>query len=97
MHVVLPNKLGRAAGVARVKAALDDARSKFADQATIEQEEWTGDTLTFAFTAQGQHISGTFEVTDTEFVLDATLPLMLRMFEGKIESAIKEQAATMLK
>lgn len=97
MHVQLPNKFGRDNGVARIKAALDQARPKIGGQATIEQEEWRGDTLHFAFATQGQGIAGTFEVTDTEFVLDAKLPFMMRLFEGKIEAAIKEQVSSILK
>lgn len=81
----------------RVKAALNEARAKIGDQATIDKEEWQGDTLHFGFTAQGQSISGTFEVRDNNFELNAKLPLMMRMFEGKIKKAIEEQAQAMLK
>ena len=45
---------------------------------------------------QGQHISGTLEVRDAVFDINAKLPLMMRMFEGRIEKALKEQTAQML-
>jgi hypothetical protein len=35
-------------------------------------------------------------VTDTQFILDATLPLMLRMFEGKIQSMIEQKTGELL-
>lgn len=97
MQITIPHKFSKAEAKARVMQALNDARSKLQGQATIEREEWEGDTLNFGFTAQSQAISGTFEVRDSEFYLDAKLPLMLRMFEGRIKSAIEEQAASLLK
>jgi len=36
------------------------------------------------------------KVTDTEFIVDAKLPLLWRMFEGRIEKMIQEQAKGML-
>lgn len=97
MQVTIPHKFTKDEAVKRVKMALEEARTKIGDQATIDREEWQGDTLHYGFTAQGQSISGTFEVREKEFELYAKLPLMLRMFEGKIKKAIEEQAAGMLK
>jgi hypothetical protein len=97
MQVSIPHKFSKADAKERVMRALNEARSKIGDQATIEKEEWQGDTLHFAFTAQGTSISGTFEVKGGEFDLNAKLPLMMRMFEGKIKKAIEDQASMMLK
>jgi len=97
MQVKIPHQFSQAQAKERVMRALNEARVKIAGQATIEKEEWVDNTLHFAFTAQGQSILGTFDVHDKEFELNAKLPLMLRMFEGKIKAAIEEQAGTMLK
>lgn len=97
MQIAIPHKFSRAEAKERVMLALREAREKLGSQATIDREEWAGDTLHFGFTVQGQSISGTFEVRDSDFELNATLPLMLRMFEGRIKKAIEEQAAGMLK
>ncbi|HEV7448997.1 MAG TPA: polyhydroxyalkanoic acid system family protein [Candidatus Paceibacterota bacterium] len=98
MQITIPHKLGSAAAAKqKVVQALSEARAKIGDQATIDKEQWDGDILNFAFTAQGQSISGTFEVRDNEFELNAKLPLMLRMFEGKIKSTIEAQAGALLK
>jgi hypothetical protein len=96
MHISIPHKETREQALAKVKAALDHARPELGGKATVTEERWEGDTLHFAFSAQGQDISGTFEVADTTYVLDVTLPLMLRMFEGKIKSMIESQAQQML-
>jgi len=97
MQISIPHKFSRAEAKERVMLALREAREKLAGQATIDREEWQGDTLHFGFTVQGQSITGTFEVRDGDFDLNAKLPLMLRMFEGRIKKAIEEQAGAMLK
>jgi hypothetical protein len=96
MHLNIPHQFSKTEATKRVKKVLDEGRSQIAGKAEIEEERWEGDTLHFAFTAQDQHITGQLEVKDKEFVLDAKLPLMLRMFEGKIEKMIKEQSKQML-
>jgi putative polyhydroxyalkanoate system protein len=97
MQVKIPHQLGRAAAKAKIVQALDDARTKIGEQATVHEERWDGDTLHFDVTAQGQRISGTLAVAEDHFDLYAKLPLMLHMFEGKIEKAIREQAGEALK
>ncbi len=92
MHLEIPHTYSQAAAVAKVKKTLDDARPELAGKAEITEERWDGDTLHFAFTAQGQNIGGQLQVKEKEFILDAKLPLMMKLFEGKIEKMISEQA-----
>lgn len=96
MHLQIPHKLTQPEAIEKVKASLEAARPQMAGQVNIEKEEWDGNKLNFAFTAQKQHITGTLVVEDKDFVVDAKLPLMLRMFEGKIEKMIGEQVKTLL-
>lgn len=96
MHLDLTHTFSKEEAISRVKTALAQGRAQLREHASIEEERWDGDTLHFAFTAQGQHISGTMRVTDTHFVVDAKLPLMLRLFEGRIEKEIQKQVATAL-
>jgi len=99
MHIQFPHSFSKTDAVGRVKQMLADAKARpeLAGKVEIQEERWEGDVLHFGFTAQGQHITGQLEVKDAEFVLDAKLPLMLRLFEGKIEKMIKEQTAQILK
>lgn len=97
MHIDIPHKFKtKAEAVQRVKSALVEMRPHLGDKAKIEKEEWAGDTLTFVADIQGQSISGTLEVRDAVFDINAKLPLMMRMFEGRIEKAIKAQIANTL-
>ena len=75
--------------------ALRDAAPQLAGKVSIEKQEWQGDVLHFAFTAEGKHIEGTLAVGDRDFDIYAKLPLVWRLFEGRIEKAVKEQVAAM--
>ena len=97
MHVVIPHQFSQKAAVERVKQGLRDAAPHLKDQAQIERQEWQGDTLAFTVVAQKQRIEGTLAVEDKQFVLEAKLPLIWRLFEGKIEKMITEQVASMQK
>ncbi len=95
MHIEIPNKFSQSEGVAHVKKGLEETRPKLEGQATIEKEEWTDSTLNFSVAVQGQHITGSLLVEDKKFILDAKLPLLWRMFEGRIQKAVEEQIKTL--
>jgi hypothetical protein len=46
-------------------------------------------------TLQGKQITGTLAIDDKDFIIDAKLPLLWRLFEGKIERTIAEQVKAM--
>jgi hypothetical protein len=96
MKVSIPHKDSEITAITKVKKILNDSRSKLAGQVSDVEEKWDGNVLTFAFTAQKQHITGTLTVKDRVFELYAKLPFTLRLFEGRIEKMIKEQAGQML-
>lgn len=77
---------------------LEAARTQpeFKEKVNITEERWENDVFHFAFTAQGQHISGTLEVKEKEYDINAKLPLMMRLFEGKIKKAIEAQTKELL-
>ncbi len=95
MQFTLTHKFSRAEAVQKIKHALDDARPKMGKEVAIEEERWEGDTLFFGVSIQGQSITGSLAVTDTAYDIDIKLPLMLRLFEGRIKQAIEEQAKHM--
>jgi len=92
MHIKIPHKTTKNAATEKVKQALREARPLAAqNNVTIDEERWEGETLRFAVTLQGKKINGQLEVSDMDFTLDAKLPLLWRMFEGRIEKMIAEQ------
>lgn len=97
MHLQIPHKMpSKDRAVAKIKTALAQNKAQIAEHAAINEERWEGDTLHFAVDLQGKTITGTLGITDTEYVLDATLPLLWRMFEGQIESEVKKQVEGMV-
>ncbi len=97
MHVAIKHSFTKSEAVTRVKAALDQARSQAGQHVQGLEERWEEDTLHFSFNLQGKKIDGTLEVRDQEFDLNAKLPLLWRMFEGKIEKMIEAQASQFIK
>ena len=97
MKLSIPHKDSEIAAITKVKKILSSSRSQMAAHLSEVEEKWDGNVLTFAFTAQKYHISGTLTVKDRVFDVYAKLPLTLRLFEGRIEKMITEQAATMLR
>jgi hypothetical protein len=91
MHIKIPHKGSKADAKAQIEKMLSEGKAQFGDKVVLHEERWENDTLHFDVTAQGQRISGTLLVEDAQFVLDAKLPLMLRLFEGRIEREIAEQ------
>lgn len=96
MNLKIPHKFSRFEARERVKRMLEGARLQLKDKVTIDEDHWENDILHFAFTVEGQHISGQMEVKDKEFEIYAKLPLMMRLFEGKIKRAIEEQLKQVL-
>ena len=97
MRISLPHKFTATEAKSRVINMINEAKTQAAKDVTIQEERWEGNTLHFAVTAQGQKLAGTFEVKDSEFILDVKLPFYLRPFEGKIQKMILEQAQAALK
>jgi len=96
MHFEIPHKDSAPTAVAKIKQALNQSRGELQKHATGITEKWEGNTLHFGATVQGSTITGTLDIKDEVFVIDAKLPLLWRMFEGRIEKMIQEQAGKML-
>jgi hypothetical protein len=75
----------------KVRSALNQYRAQILQHAKIKKEAWVGDTLEFEIELQGKKVPGSLVITEEEYVLDATLPLMWRIFEGKIQKEIAKQ------
>jgi hypothetical protein len=95
MHLEIPHKVSQAAAKQKVIQGLNEARPKLDGQAVIEKEEWVDDTLNFSVLVQGQRITGSLAVEENNFIIDAKLPFLWRMFEGKIQKAVEDQVKTL--
>lgn len=91
MHFKVPHQTSQAEAITKLRRALHDAQGQIPKDVSIDRQEWNNNVLTFAVTVQGKEITGSLTVTETELEIDAKLPLLWRLFEGKIESMIAEQ------
>jgi len=95
MHFKVPHKTTKTAAKQRVKDSLEQARPHMQGQVEINSEKWEGDTFHFDVNLQGKNVTGTLEVTEMDIVLNAKLPLMWRLFEGRIEKEIAKQISAL--
>ncbi len=93
MQFKVDHKTTQQAAIRRLKQMIEDQKKAIAEHATDVTTEWNDNVLTFGFTAQGTKITGTVTVTEKEFEIYAKLPLMYRLFEGRIEKMIAAEAA----
>jgi hypothetical protein len=96
MQFSIPHKESKIAAMTRVKKALQQSREQLASHVSDMTESWSDNVLTFGFTVQKNNITGTVTVTDHTYDIYAKLPFVWRLFEGRIEKAIKEQVSQLL-
>ena len=97
MRIAVPHHTSKDAARKKVDQRLGQLLSQFGGHAEGIDHYWAGDTMQFKGKARGMTIEGTVEVTDTEIVLDAKLPLMAKMFEGRIRQAVEREADAMFR
>ena len=96
MQFTIPHKESQISAITRIKKALQQSRSQLAGHVENMQEEWKDNVLHFSFLLQKNKISGTVTITDSAYDIYAKLPLIWRLFEGRIEQEVKNQISQML-
>jgi Putative polyhydroxyalkanoic acid system protein (PHA_gran_rgn). len=97
MRIAVPHNTTRERARKKVEERIGQLLSQFGGHAQDLEHGWEGDTLRFKGKAKGLAVSGSAEVTDATVVIDAKLPLMAKMFEGKIREAVEREAASMFR
>ncbi len=96
LTVSIPHRLGKAEAVRRLKSGLGSVRSDYGHVFTVQEETWTGDTLTFHITALGQAASGTIDVREDHVHLVVQLPWLLAQIAEKAQSLIQKRGRLLL-
>ena len=97
MRIAVPHNTSKDVAREKVDQRLGQLLSQFGGHADEIHHEWMGDTMRFKGKARGMSVEGTVEVTDAAIVLDAKLPLMAKMFEGRIRQAVEREADAMFR
>ena len=71
----------KAAVCGRIAEALPDLLRRYDSHLQAAHQEWYADTLPFSAKAIGMALAGIAEITDSEMVREANLPLLARPFE----------------
>ena len=97
MKITVPHHTTRAAARSRVEMRLGQLLSQFGGHAEDMEHAWDGDTLRFKGKAKGLKVEGSVEVTDSDVVIDAKLPLIAMAFEGRIRETVQREADSMFR
>lgn len=93
--VSIPHRLGREEAVRRLKSGLGRAAASIPVM-QVEEERWSGDTLTFRVRALGQIASGQVDVADDHVKVEVVLPWLLQRFAEMAQAAIKKRGQLLL-
>ncbi len=94
--VVIPHSLGKDEALRRIKDGLGRAKAEFAWLLSLEQEEWSGDRLSFRAAALGQRAAGFIDVYEAVVRLEVTLPWLLARFAHAMQRVIGHKGQLML-
>jgi hypothetical protein len=94
--VVIPHSLGKDEARRRIADGLGRARTEFARLITLEEAEWSGDTLSFSARSLGQRAAGTIAVYDGAVRLEVTLPWLLAKFAAAAQRVIGQKGQVLL-
>jgi hypothetical protein len=97
MRIAVPHNTSKSVARGKLDQRLGQLLSQFGGQAEEIEQEWLGDTMRFRGKARGMSVEGTVEVTDAAIILDAKLPLLAKMFEGRIRDAVQREADSMFR
>ena len=97
MRISVPHHTTRARARQIVERKIDGLLASYSHHAEKAEHEWSGDTLRFKGKARGFSVEGSVDITDTEVIVDAKLPLMAKMFEGKIRQTVEVEAEKMFR
>lgn len=94
--VSIPHQLGKDEALRRIKSGVEDARSKFASVLTIQQADWSGNSLAFQVSAVAQQVAGTILVEERHVKLDVELPWLLAKVAKVIVPAVQKEGTLLL-
>jgi len=96
LKMTTAHALGQEEAVRRLQEKFSVVRETYRDKVSNLDEQWNGNTLSFAFKAAGMKVSGTVTVGAADVQLDARLPLAAIMFKGLIERQIRAELGELL-
>ena len=94
--IEINHELTQMQALSRIKSALKDAKKKYGSEVEGLTETWKGNVGSFSLTLKGQDIKGSVTVGAPTIILEGDVPRMFLFFKGRIEKAIRKEAAKIL-
>ena len=94
--VVISHKHGKAEATRRIKAGLEDVRTRYAAQLKVAEEKWEGDRLSFRAAVLGQTVVGTIAVTADNARAEVKLTWFWSHMLKPAEEIIRQEGMQML-
>jgi putative polyhydroxyalkanoate system protein len=91
MRIAITHHTTRAKARQIIEKKMSQVEQHYGHYASDVEQQWNGDVLNISAKAKGFSIKGTLEITDTEVILEGKLPLMAKMFEGRIKSTVEKE------
>jgi hypothetical protein len=93
--VSIPHQLGQAEALRRLKGGLTRAAASF-PVLQVDEEQWSGERMTFRVRALGQAASGFVDVGEDHVRLEVTLPWLLQKFAQVAQAVIRTRGHLLL-
>jgi putative polyhydroxyalkanoic acid system protein len=93
--VSIPHRLGRAEAMRRLKSGLGRAAASIPVM-QVEEERWSGDSMTFRIRALGQIATGQVDVADDQVKVQVVLPWLLQRFAEMAQATIRKRGQLLL-
>ena len=93
--VSIPHRLGQAEALRRLQGGLTRAAAQF-PVLQVDEEQWSGERMTFRVRALGQAASGFIDVGEDDVRLEVTLPWLLQKFAQVAQAVIRTRGNLLL-
>ena len=93
--VSIPHRLGREEAVRRLKTGLGRAAASIPVM-QVEEERWSGDSMSFRIRALGQIATGKVDVSDDQVKVQVVLPWLLQRFAEMAQATIRKRGQLLL-
>lgn len=93
--VSIPHRLGQAEALRRLQGGLTRAAAQF-PVLQVDEEQWSGERMTFRVRALGQAASGFIDVGEDNVRLEVTLPWLLQKFAQGAQAVIRTRGNLLL-
>jgi hypothetical protein len=94
--VTIDHSLGKEEALSRLQGMMAQVKESYGSQISDLEENWTDNGGSFSFKAMGFRIGGDLVVTDNAAEIDVDFPWAAKMFQGTIETTIRERAERLL-